>query len=86
MRQRGAFFLWRPQFRYQEPKEEVEHEILGTQECGEHVYVSNVMHESPLLEIPSIALVAILVERVGHTLRGPFADEEPPMDEMSYIV
>lgn len=80
------FCCWRPCFRYQEPKEEVEHEIVGTQDCEEHVDVSSVAQESSLLEIPLVALVDTLVERVEHTLRGPSINEVPPMDEMSSIV
>jgi len=80
------FCWWRPGFRYQKPKEEVEHEIVGTQECEERVDVFNMTHESPLLDIPLVAPVDSLVERVEHTLSGPFVDEEPPMDEMSSIV
>lgn len=53
---------------------------MGTQECEECVDVSSVAQESPLLEIPLLAPVDTLVERVEHTLRGP------SVDELSFIV
>ena len=38
-----------------------------------------------MLEIPLIASVDTLVERVEHTLRGPSIEEVPPMDEVPTI-
>ena len=48
--------------------------------------MSRVIQETPLLEIPLVALVDTLVERVEHTLRGPTFDEVLPMDEVLSLV
>jgi len=58
---------------------------LGTVECEEHVNVSSVTQESPLLEIPLIALVDTLGETVEHTPTRPSIDEVPRDTKVSTI-
>jgi len=51
-----------------EPDDEAEHEVNGIQ--VEHVDISSVTQETPLLDVPLIAPIEIVARRVEHASMG----------------
>lgn len=72
------FYWWRPGFRCQKLKEEVEKE--NTQDGEGNIDIPSVAQESTLLEASLVAPADTSVEGVEDTLGGPSIDEMPTVD------
>lgn len=82
---RGCFCWWRLGFRYQEPREEVQHDAESSWDGEEHIDIPSVAQQTPLLETSLIAPVDTLVKIIEPNHIEQFVEGVPSLDDIPTV-